>query len=171
MSPGCDALLAGDFCHSILRRSIAETSRPDRQDLVVFLPLTGSFFPLVHSFVRPAPRAFFRPDRHLSGRRAQGLSRLDASSRPPEGLGLDRPEHGGTLEWLRLPAGLVLVATGAHRPSLLGGFAGARAAETVAGEIDAVGVMHDAIEDGVSVGRIADQAVPFVDGNLAGDDR
>jgi len=30
--------------------------------------------------------------------RAQGLSRLAAPSRPPEGLGLDWPEHGGTLD-------------------------------------------------------------------------
>src|SRR5215468_9030160 len=52
----------------------------------------------VNSFVRPAPRAFFRPDRSFHSRRAQGLSRLAASSRPPEGLGLDRPEHGGMLE-------------------------------------------------------------------------
>src|SRR5260370_127530 len=29
---------------------------------------------------------------------AQGLSRLAASSRPPEGLGLDWPEHGCTLD-------------------------------------------------------------------------
>jgi hypothetical protein len=36
----------------------------------------------------------------------------------------------------------------------------------LAGEIDAVGVVHDAIEDGVGVGRISDQLVPFVDGIL-----
>src|SRR5260370_30138917 len=36
-------------------------------------------------------------------RRAQGLSRLAASSRPPAGLGLDWPEHGGTLD--RIGAG------------------------------------------------------------------
>jgi hypothetical protein len=41
----------------------------------------------------------------------------------------------------------------------------------VAGEIDAVRVVNDAIEDGVSVGRIADQLVPLVDRDLAGDDR
>jgi hypothetical protein len=33
---------------------------------------------LFHSFVRPAPRAFFCPDRKSLGRRAQGLSRLAA---------------------------------------------------------------------------------------------
>ena len=40
----------------------------------------------------------------------------------------------------------------------------------VAGEIDAMCVVHDAIEDGVGVGWIADQIVPFVDGDLTGDD-
>src|SRR5882724_7823220 len=55
-----------------------------------------------HSLVRPAPRAFFRPDRKSRRRRAQGLSRLAASSRPPEGLGLDWPEHGG----MRIRSGL-----------------------------------------------------------------
>jgi hypothetical protein len=38
------------------------------------------------------------------GRRAQGLSRLAASSRPPEGLGLDWPEHGGILDRIGLEA-------------------------------------------------------------------
>ena len=32
-------------------------------------------------------------------------------------------------------------------------------------------VVNDTIEDGVGVGGIADQLVPFVDGDLAGDDR
>jgi len=41
----------------------------------------------------------------------------------------------------------------------------------VAGEIDPLRVVNDAIENGVSVGRIADQPVPFVDRDLAGDDR
>ena len=41
----------------------------------------------------------------------------------------------------------------------------------MAGEIDAVRVVDDAIEDGVGIGRIADQGVPFVDGDLAGNDR
>ena len=40
----------------------------------------------------------------------------------------------------------------------------------MAGEIDPVCVVDDAIEDGVGVGGIADQLVPFVDGDLAGDD-
>ena len=40
----------------------------------------------------------------------------------------------------------------------------------MAGEIDPVRIVDDAIEDGVGVGGIADQLVPFVDGDLAGDD-
>jgi cold shock protein len=32
-------------------------------------------------------------------------------------------------------------------------------------------VVDDAVEDGIGVGGIADQLVPFVDGDLAGDDR
>jgi len=40
------------------------------------------------------------PTAKSHSRRAQGLSRLAASSRPPEGLGLDWPEHGGTLDRL-----------------------------------------------------------------------
>jgi hypothetical protein len=54
---------------------------------------------LVHSLVRPAPASIL-PPRPLSlsaaARRAcQGWPRL---SRPPEGLGLDWPEHGGILD-------------------------------------------------------------------------
>jgi hypothetical protein len=41
----------------------------------------------------------------------------------------------------------------------------------VAGEIDPVRVVNDTIENGVSVGGITDQLVPFVDWDLAGDDR
>jgi hypothetical protein len=40
----------------------------------------------------------------------------------------------------------------------------------VAGEIDAVGVVDDAIENSVGVGGIADQLVALVDRDLAGDD-
>src|SRR5437764_13510254 len=41
----------------------------------------------------------------------------------------------------------------------------------MAGEIDPLRVVNDAIENGVSVGAIADQLVAFVDRDLAGDDR
>ena len=54
--------------------------------------------------------------------------------------------------------------------SLLRGFAGARASQAVAGEIDAVRVMDDAIENGVGIGGITDEIVPFVDRDLAGND-
>ncbi len=55
-------------------------------------------------------------------------------------------------------------------PQILGWLVGARASQAVAGEIDQVRVVDDAIEDGVGVGGIADQLVPFVEGDLAGDD-
>jgi hypothetical protein len=45
------------------------------------------------------------------------------------------------------------------------------ASHTVAGEIDPVRVVNDAIEEGVGVDGIVDQLVPFVDGDLAGEDR
>lgn len=40
----------------------------------------------------------------------------------------------------------------------------------VAGQFDAVGVVHEAIEDGVGDGGIADDFIPVVDRDLAGDD-
>jgi len=46
------------------------------------------------------------------------------------------------------------------------GFAGARASQAVAGEIDAVRVVDDAIENGVGIGRIAGDIVPLVDGGF-----
>lgn len=54
--------------------------------------------------------------------------------------------------------------------NLFGGpFAGA--AQAVSSEVDAVSVVDEAVEDGVGVGWIADDIVPFVDWKLAGDDR
>ena len=53
------------------------------------------------------------PTAKSRSRRAQGLSRLAASSRPPEGLGLDWPEHGGTLDRLGLEAAAISAGTGA----------------------------------------------------------
>src|SRR5512146_222558 len=44
-------------------------------------------------------------------------------------------------------------------------------AQAVAAELQAVGVVDDAIEDGVGEGRLADQVVPAVDRDLAGDQR
>lgn len=42
-------------------------------------------------------------------------------------------------------------------------------AQRVALELEAMGVVHDAIEDGVGDGRLGDDVVPAVDRNLAGD--
>ena len=42
--------------------------------------------------------------------------------------------------------------------------------QALAVEIDPVGVMDQAVEDGVGVGGVADQRVPLIDGKLAGDD-
>ncbi len=53
-----------------------------------------------------------------------------------------------------------------RRGALGGGSGPARLAQAVACELDAVSVMEDAVEDGVGVGRIADEIVPFVDGDL-----
>jgi hypothetical protein len=55
----------------------------------------GRFIGRIHECRR---EPFFRPDRKSRSRRAEGLSRLTASSRPPAGLGLDWSEHGGKLE-------------------------------------------------------------------------
>ena len=40
----------------------------------------------------------------------------------------------------------------------------------MAGEIDPVRIVDDAVENSVGVGGIADQLMPFIDGDLAGDD-
>src|SRR3954454_8922401 len=52
----------------------------------------------VHSFVRLRRGPFFRPGHRSRSRRAQGRSRLAAFAATAR-LGLDRPEHGGTLAW------------------------------------------------------------------------
>lgn len=41
--------------------------------------------------------------------------------------------------------------------------------ETVAAEFDAIGIVNDAIEDGIGQRRVADYLVPTVDRHLAGD--
>ncbi len=43
-------------------------------------------------------------------------------------------------------------------------------AQALSGQFDAIGVVDDAVEDGVGEGGNADQIVPAGDGNLAGDD-
>jgi hypothetical protein len=203
--------LACDFCHSVLRPSIAGTP-----------PLASGSWLSSLNVLRPGPlRPFFSstraasipssrpPDLAAGARRGcQGWTRLRGH---PKGLALTGPSTAARLSgWdcrrsrpvflparrhrtvalgrgslaAAMPAATnhdakrkmtLQMATGAsglqHRSSLLGCFAGARAPQAVAGEIDAVGVVHDAIEDGVGIGRIADQVVPLVDGDLAGDDR
>ena len=54
------------------------------------------------------------PTAKVSSRRAQGLSRLAAPSRPPEGLGLDWPEHGGTLKRIGLEAAGIWAGLGVN---------------------------------------------------------
>src|SRR6201993_2090368 len=54
--------------------------------------------------------------------------------------------------------------------SILCGRSGAPAPQAVAGEIDAVGVVNEPIEDGVGISRIANEGVPLVDGDLTGED-
>lgn len=56
-------------------------------------------------------------------------------------------------------------------PRRLGcGLDGAPAAQGVAGERDAVGIVDEAVEDGIGVGGIAEGIVPLLDGELAGDE-
>jgi hypothetical protein len=51
------------------------------------------------------------------------------------------------------------------------GFGGALLGQAVAAQLQTMGVVDDAVEDGVGQGRLADQVVPFVDRDLAGDQR
>ena len=55
-----------------------------------------------------------------------------------------------------------------ERPSI--SWRGSPLAEAVAGEFDAVGVVNEAVENGIGDGWIADDLVPAVDGDLAGQD-
>jgi hypothetical protein len=62
------------------------------------------------------------PTAKSGSRRAQGLSRLAAPSRPPEGLGLDWPEHGGILKRIGLEAAAICASTahvGHSRPPVV----------------------------------------------------
>src|SRR5260370_25461133 len=51
------------------------------------------------------------------------------------------------------------------------GFGAPLLAQTVALELQAVGVVNDAVENGVGEGRLADQVMPALDRDLAGDPR
>src|SRR5271166_2588008 len=55
-----------------------------------------------------------------------------------------------------------------ERPSI--SWRGPPLAQALAGQIDAIGVVNDAVEDGVGERGNADQVMPAVHGNLAGDD-
>src|ERR1700747_1580942 len=60
---------------------------------------------------------------------------------------------------------------GGHIGSSIGDFRRLLLAQAVAAELQAMSVMDDAVEDGVGEGRFADQIVPAVDRDLAGDQR
>src|ERR1700746_2496512 len=58
----------------------------------------------------------------------------------------------------------------ASRWSILCGRSGASAPPAVAGESGGGGVVNEPVEDGVGISRIANEGVPFVDGDLTGED-
>src|SRR5215472_7424780 len=60
---------------------------------------------------------------------------------------------------------------GGHIGSSSGDFRRLLLAQAVAAELQAMSVMDDAVENGVGEGRFADQIVPAVDRDLAGDQR
>src|SRR6202022_4938353 len=69
------------------------------------------------------------------------------------------------------PLGVVQAQRHVHSAigsGLAAGFTGSRQAFPV--EVNPVGVMDQAVEDSVGVGGVADQCVPLIDGDLAGDD-
>jgi hypothetical protein len=68
-----------------------------RFEIVGFLALLGRIL-----WFDPRREHSSIPTANSRSRRAQGLSRLAASSRPPAGLGLDWPEHGGILNRIGL---------------------------------------------------------------------
>jgi len=55
-------------------------------------------------------------------------------------------------------------------PGVKWGALGAGFAQALAGESEAMGVVHEAVEDGVGNGRIGDHIVPMLHIDLAGDD-
>jgi hypothetical protein len=78
----------------------ASLKLPENQrfEIVGFLALLGRIL-----WFDPRREHSSIPTANSRSRRAQGLSRLAASSRPPAGRGLDWPEHGGILN--RIGAG------------------------------------------------------------------
>ena len=49
--------------------------------------------------------------------------------------------------------------------------AGVLLSHAFSGELKAVSIVNEAVEDGVGDGRVADDVMPMFDGDLAGDDR
>src|SRR5580698_202179 len=84
-----------------------------RFEIVGFLALFGRIL-----WFDPRREYSSIPTASSRSRRAQGLSRLAASSRPPAGLGLDWPEHGGILD--RIGAGGAHHIIGKFKPLVLG---------------------------------------------------
>jgi hypothetical protein len=84
-----------------------------RFEIVGFLALSGRIL-----WFDPRREYSSIPTANSRSRRAQGLSRLAASSRPPAGLGLDWPEHGGILD--RIGAGGAHHIVGKFKPLVLG---------------------------------------------------
>jgi hypothetical protein len=58
--------------------------------------------------------------------------------------------------WLRIPTLAVIFWQVVSRWSILCSWSGAPAPQAVAGEIDAMGVVNQPIEDGVGISRVAD---------------
>src|ERR1700683_5099226 len=84
-----------------------------RFEIVGFLALFGRIL-----WFDPRREYSSIPTASSRSRRAQGLSRVAASSRPPAGLGLDWHEHGGILN--RIGAGGAHHIIGKFKPLVLG---------------------------------------------------
>ena len=102
-----DSLVAG-----IVNASL-KLPENQRFEIVVFFALLGRIL-----WFDPRREYSSIPTAKSRSRRAQGLSRLAASSRPPAGLGLDWPEHGGILN--RIGAGGAHHIIGKFKPLVLG---------------------------------------------------
>jgi hypothetical protein len=98
---------------SLLVNASLKLPENQRFEIVGFLALLGRIL-----WFDPRREHSSIPTANSRSRRAQGLSRLAASSRPPEGLGLDWPEHGGILN--RIGAGGAHHIIGKFKPLVLG---------------------------------------------------
>src|SRR5580693_2218170 len=98
--------------HQIVNASL-KFPENQRFEIVGFLALLGRIL-----WFDPRREHSSIPTANSRSRRAQGLSRLAASSRPPAGLGLDWPEHGGILN--RIGSGGAHHIIGKFKPLVLG---------------------------------------------------